>query len=342
VRERPRPLTYTAGVLLAAASQVARFPLHPPTLIPFITFVPFIVMSAALGGFGPGLVTTVLCALASLYFATRPVGSFWPDDPQCWLGLGALVFTGLVTGALFERLKRARRRDAAAEEILRQLARERETRQCMLESIIQSSPAAIALLRGPDFRFAMVNPAYQALSPGEPMAGRTVAEVWPAAAPLVAPLLQAVRRSRMAYHAKEFAVPLHHAPGSPPEERYFDLSYVPLAGPAEAAPDDLQILVVAVEVTGYKRSGDALRAAWSELAAIHANAPVALLVIDEEYQVQKVNQRAARFAGRDMADMLGLSPGGAIGCLNAQASPKGCGQGPRAASVRCAWPSLTR
>jgi hypothetical protein len=29
----------------------------------------------------------------------------------------------------------------------------------------------------------MVNPAYQALAPGEPMTGRTVAEVWPEAAP---------------------------------------------------------------------------------------------------------------------------------------------------------------
>jgi len=255
-------------------------------------------------------------------------GRFWPGDPQCWLGLGALVFAGLVTGALFERLKRARRRDAAAEETGRQLAHERETRQCMLESIIQSSPAAIALLCGPDFTFAMVNPAYQALSPGEPMAGRTVAEVWPAAAPLVAPLLRAVRDSRVAYHAEGFAIPLHHAPGSAAEERYFDFSYVPLAGPDEAADGDVRILVVAIEVTAYKRTGEALRAAWSELAAIHANAPVALLVIDEEYHVQKVNELAARFAGREMADMLGLSPGSAIGCLNALASPQGCGHGP--------------
>ena len=50
----------------------------------------------------------------------------------------------------------------------------------MLKTIAQNSPAAMALVRGSDFRFEFVNPAYAALAAGEPMVGRTVAEVWPA------------------------------------------------------------------------------------------------------------------------------------------------------------------
>lgn len=32
-----------------------------------------------------------------------------------------------------------------------------------LESIIQNSPAPVALMRGPEFTFALVNPAYEAM-----------------------------------------------------------------------------------------------------------------------------------------------------------------------------------
>jgi hypothetical protein len=62
---------YTAALLLAAAAQGARLPLDPPTSIAHITYVPFIVLSAGFGGIGPGLLTTALCVLESLYFANR-------------------------------------------------------------------------------------------------------------------------------------------------------------------------------------------------------------------------------------------------------------------------------
>ena len=35
---------YTAALLLAAAAQSARLPLDPPTSIPYITYIPFIVL----------------------------------------------------------------------------------------------------------------------------------------------------------------------------------------------------------------------------------------------------------------------------------------------------------
>src|SRR5579872_2878723 len=87
---------YIAAVLLAIAAQVARVPLPSPTIVPFITHAPFIVISAILGGLGPGLVTTVLCTLEAIYFAVEPSGSFAIRDPTNWNGIGALVITGVV------------------------------------------------------------------------------------------------------------------------------------------------------------------------------------------------------------------------------------------------------
>jgi signal transduction histidine kinase/CheY-like chemotaxis protein len=76
-----------------------------------------------------------------------------------------------------------------------------------------------------------------------------------------------------------------------------------------------------------KKAEDALHAAHEELAAIYSNAPVALLVVDEELRIEKVNDMAAHFAGQDVP-MLGLRPGEALGCSNALADPRGCGHGP--------------
>lgn len=97
---------YTASVLLAATAQLARLPLHAPTMISHVTCVPFIVLSGWFGGFGPGLLTTGLSILVSAYFYSEPAGAFGVHEIGNWPDLGALAFTGLVTSVLFERLAR--------------------------------------------------------------------------------------------------------------------------------------------------------------------------------------------------------------------------------------------
>jgi PAS domain S-box-containing protein len=84
----------------------------------------------------------------------------------------------------------------------------------------------------------------------------------------------------------------------------------------------------AQDITRRKRAEEKLRMAHAELSAIHAHAPMVFLVVDEDLRVRKVNETAARFAGRPEADMLGLRPGGSLGCLNSLKDPKGCGYGP--------------
>jgi len=203
----------------------------------------------------------------------------------------------------------------------------------LLELVIHNSPTAVALLHGADFVIEMKNPACQELSPGEEMVGRTFAEVWPEAAPFLVPLLQVVREGGVPYHAVAQAVPLHRGPGSPVEERYFDFSYVPLV-----QAGDVRVLMVASEVTAHKRLEGELRTVCAELVAIHANAPVALFVIDDDFRVEKVNELAARISGRTFAEMVGRQPGDIFGCLSAPSRTEGCGRGPQCAycSIRAA------
>jgi len=98
---------YIAAITLAVAAQVIRIPLHPQTLMPFITYAPFMVASAVAGGLGPGLLTTILCILEVVYFAVEPLGSLAIRNPANWIGIGALAMTGVVASVLAEQLKRS-------------------------------------------------------------------------------------------------------------------------------------------------------------------------------------------------------------------------------------------
>jgi len=123
---------FSAAVLLAAAAQLARIPIDPPTLIPNITYVPFILLAAYLGGVAPGLLTTAICVLESLYFAIEPLGTFRVADRQRLEGIAALLLTGLTASILFERLRVAEDRAAAA--------------NAELSTIQSNSPVALLLV----------------------------------------------------------------------------------------------------------------------------------------------------------------------------------------------------
>jgi PAS domain S-box-containing protein len=108
---------FALGVLLALAGQAIRIPLDPPTLFPFITFIPCILVSALLGGIGTGLLTTALCTAESLYFSVAPVGSLRITDLREWIGILSMVASGVIASILFEHLKRAEQsvREATSE-----------------------------------------------------------------------------------------------------------------------------------------------------------------------------------------------------------------------------------
>jgi two-component sensor histidine kinase len=72
--------------------------------------------------------------------------------------------------------------------------------------------------------------------------------------------------------------------------------------------------------------------AHSELAAINANAPVLLLVMNAESHVEKVNNLAAQMSGRPAHELIGSSLGDVIRCLSVADDPAGCGAGPACAN----------
>jgi PAS domain S-box-containing protein len=77
-----------------------------------------------------------------------------------------------------------------------------------------------------------------------------------------------------------------------------------------------------------KRAEEALRESQGELAAIFNNAPVAMMLVDQERRVRKANRAAIEFSNRPAEEMIGLRGGEALRCLHALDDPQGCGFGP--------------
>ncbi|MEO6057445.1 MAG: PAS domain S-box protein, partial [Gemmatimonadales bacterium] len=77
--------------------------------LPFITLYPAVFVAAVLGGFGPGVLATVLSALLALHLYIDPAGSLTLTDPVARFGVALFTASGLATAWLGEARLRAER-----------------------------------------------------------------------------------------------------------------------------------------------------------------------------------------------------------------------------------------
>jgi PAS domain S-box-containing protein len=159
---------YLAAIGLAVLAQAARIPIHPPTRVPFITYVPFILASAWFG-LRPALVSTALCILECDYFAVEPLHSFLIVGQTNWIGAMFLGVTGMVAGSLVAALRRSRKK---FDELHRKT-----------ESILEGASDGVVMLDR-EWRYAYVNRAASRLlgSAPEDLLGENLWELWPRAA----------------------------------------------------------------------------------------------------------------------------------------------------------------
>ena len=102
----------------------------------------------------------------------------------------------------------------------------------ILTQLFEQTPTFMALLRGPDHRFELVNPSYMNLIGQRDVVGRTVAEALPdALAQGFVKILDDVYRSGKTYTATEALYAMQAQPGGPVDERYLDFVFQPLIDP---------------------------------------------------------------------------------------------------------------
>ena len=98
---------YGSAVIIVAVATVLRWRLiesfGPMPL--FVTFYPAILLVASIGGGGPGILATVLSALAADYWFIAPYGQFAIGATNDALALGIFIGANLFLCVLAERLR---------------------------------------------------------------------------------------------------------------------------------------------------------------------------------------------------------------------------------------------
>ena len=132
-----------------------------------------------------------------------------------------------------------------------------------LNALFEESPGAMALWRGDDLVFEMVNPAYQAIFPGRRLLGRPFLEACPELADQAFPrLIRAVLETGVPYVGREELARIAISDGGPIEDRYYDFTYLRVEDP-DGSP--YGVYDHALDVTDRVRSRMALEASRAEL-----------------------------------------------------------------------------
>ncbi|MCJ2047160.1 PAS domain-containing protein [Methylobacterium sp. J-078] len=150
-----------------------------------------------------------------------------------------------------------------------QAEREASAERRRLEQLFAQAPSFMAVLRGPQHRFELANPAYMRLVGDRPVIGRTVAEALPdAVAQGYLDLLDTVYRSGEAFTATASPLTLQVEAGRPESQRYLDFVYQPIFGDDGTVTG---IFVEGVDVTDRALAEIALRRNEAELRFLNAD-----------------------------------------------------------------------
>lgn len=77
-----------------------------PSSLPFITMIPAVIVTSYIAGAGPGVLSAVLCGVASWYWFVPPVKS-WTLTPGAAIALGLYAAVAGVSIWIIQRMHRA-------------------------------------------------------------------------------------------------------------------------------------------------------------------------------------------------------------------------------------------
>ncbi len=266
--------------LLAAAVFGADLYLLRSTFMPAVAYMMAVLLAAYLMP-GPrwvaGIALWTLGLQLLAYWLEQPGLSLLPASYVAGLSVVSLLCVALSDQATRETALRTR-----------------------FEAVVSNTPAGIAVLRGPDMVFELANPACQAIAPGKPLLGKSVAEAWPELADQVVPLLRRVLATGEPYHVVDRPLRIRRSPGEPLEEVYLTFSYARL--PVMGGSDAILVLVMETtqQVLARRRSEELaaqVAASLAQLRAVVDSMTEGLIISDLQGNVLTMNREALRLYG---------------------------------------------
>src|SRR5438874_13557540 len=116
-RTPTRLVAYGVALLATVSCLLIRWPLWPVLgdAVPHMTFFPAVMIAAYFGGFGPGMLATLLSAAAANYFVAGWLAALPIQKVRDVAALILFLLVGTIISGLCESLHRARRRLVEAE-----------------------------------------------------------------------------------------------------------------------------------------------------------------------------------------------------------------------------------
>lgn len=85
------------------------------------------------------------------------------------------------------------------------------------------------------------------------------------------------------------------------------------------------VLILGYDITERKTAEKELALKTAELEAIYDNSPIMMCVLDENQRIVYANQMLSDFFGKNVKELVNFRACGALGCVNSNFHPKGCG-----------------
>lgn len=199
-----------------------------------------------------------------------------------------------------ERVRARQQADALQAELLLAARRQAQQREALFH-ILADTPAAVALLRGPEHRFEYVNTAYQQLFPERELTGKAVAEALPETREAgFLTELDRVYRTGETFFGQELPMRLQPNDGRPVQQVYYTFTYQAYRENDQVAG----ISIFAFDVTEQVQARQQREAERQQLYHIFMEAPAPIVIFDgPDLVFQLVNPAYQRiFPGRTLRD----------------------------------------
>ncbi|MGA9582125.1 MAG: PAS domain-containing protein [Allosphingosinicella sp.] len=171
--------------------------------------------------------------------------------------------------------------------------RERISEAERLRQLFHRAPGFMAVLRGPDHVFEMMNASYLQLVGHRDLAGRTVREALPEVEGQgFFELLDEVYRSGQPFSGSSMAIDLQREPGAPAEQRLLDFVFQPIA---DSDGKVSGIFAEGYDVTERIAAEEALRESEERFRLIADSAPVPMWVTKLDRKRSFVNRAYVEF-----------------------------------------------
>jgi signal transduction histidine kinase len=205
---------------------------------------------------------------------------------------GVMSFAVNVT----ERVRARQQAEALQAEVLATAQRQAQEREALFH-ILADTPAAVALLRGPQHQFEYVNTAYQQLFPDRQLTGRPVAEALPETEEAgFLTQLDRVYRTGETFFGQELPMHLVPADGRPAQQVNYTFTYQAYRENGQIAG----ISIFAFDVTEQVLAREQREAERQQLHHLFMEAPAPIVIFDgPDLVFQLVNPAYQRaFPGR--------------------------------------------